>query len=39
MSREAIPTDNAVIESLKGWIKAELKYNLKISGFLMFIQQ
>ncbi len=31
MSRVGTPTDNAVIESLNGWIKAEIKcdYNLK----------
>ncbi|MDY0277930.1 MAG: integrase core domain-containing protein, partial [Acholeplasma sp.] len=33
MSRAATPTDNAVIESLNGWIKAELKHNLKMHEF------
>ncbi|MFU8793422.1 MAG: IS3 family transposase [Acholeplasmataceae bacterium] len=33
MSRVATPTDNPVIESLNGWIKAELKYNLKMYDF------
>lgn len=33
MSRAATPTDNPVIESLNGWIKAELKHNLKINDF------
>lgn len=33
MSRAATPTDNPVIESLKGWIKAELKYNLKMHDY------
>ena len=34
MSRTATPTDNPVIESLNGWIKAELKHNLKIHDFI-----
>ena len=33
MSRAATPTDNPVIESLNGWIKAELKHNLKMHDF------
>jgi len=33
MSRVATPTDNAVIESLNGWIKSDLKKNLRIHDF------
>ncbi len=33
MSRRATPTDNPVIEALNGWIKSELKYNLKINEY------
>lgn len=33
MSRAATPTDNPVIESLNGWIKAELKHNLRMHDF------
>jgi len=33
MSRVATPTDNAVIESLNGWIKADIKKNLKIDDY------
>ena len=33
MSRRATPTDNPVIESLNGWIKSELKYNLRINEY------
>jgi transposase InsO family protein len=33
MSRAATPTDNPVIEALNGWIKSELKYNLRINEY------
>ncbi|MFA7076552.1 MAG: IS3 family transposase, partial [Candidatus Izemoplasmatales bacterium] len=33
MSRVATPTDNAAIESLNGWIKSDLKKNLRIQDF------
>ncbi len=33
MSRVATPTDNAVIESLNGWIKSDLNKNLRIKDF------
>jgi len=33
MSRAGTPTDNPVIESLNGWIKAELKHNLRMNDF------
>jgi transposase InsO family protein len=33
MSRVVTPTYNSVIESLNGWIKADLKKNLRIGDF------
>lgn len=33
MSRVATPTDNAVLESLNGWIKSDLIKNLRIQDF------
>lgn len=39
MSRAETPTDNPIIESLNGWIKKEINFNLKlVENIPLFIE-